>query len=457
MRLIAIILFLLFPSVKSIMAQKATISLSEYLNLVREYNPLEGRIELELLKGKAERRFGRGSFDPYLSGEFARKEFDEKVYYNKLSGNLSIPTPLGITLNAGMEENSGLFLNPENNTSSSQLFHLGVEVEPLSGFIWNKRMTNLSIGNTRYQSSKWKSQEQENNLILSASQAYINWRTIQIVDTVANQNLELANQYLTNTKQSFNQGEKSAIDTLEAHIYLQDAKAKQFEVQAKLQKANQMLLLYVFNESKLDISAIQADFAFNSDIKPESFSSEYYPALQQKQIELKEYQVKRRYQMQEVLPKVKLKFNPLLYQTGDEQNLVVSENNYKAGISIQTSLFQSQKRAKYQLSNYKLEEKTIEVQFYQEKVSRKLDASIAEYQQLISQHTTMSSNVNAYQTLLEAEQIKFNLGESSVFLLNKRQEKFLGGLEKLAKLEAKILYLKEFLEIQYGNKFGNQN
>jgi len=46
-----------------------------------------------------------------------------------------------------------------------------------------------------------------------------------------------------------------------------------------------------------------------------------------------------------------------------------------------------------------------------------------------------TQGVVGYEQLLEAENIKFLYGESSVFLLNKRQEKFIDGKLKLVKLK----------------------
>ncbi len=47
-------------------------------------------------------------------------------------------------------------------------------------------------------------------------------------------------------------------------------------------------------------------------------------------------------------------------------------------------------------------------------------------------------NIQGYAALLEAENEKFNYGESSVFLINKRQEKLLEGQLKLIDLHLKM-------------------
>ena len=42
------------------------------------------------------------------------KKFKDKEYYNKLNSVFKIPTYYGIEFKANIEDNSGLFLNPEN-------------------------------------------------------------------------------------------------------------------------------------------------------------------------------------------------------------------------------------------------------------------------------------------------------------------------------------------------------
>lgn len=62
-----------------------------------------------------------------------------------------------------------------------------------------------------------------------------------------------------------------------------------------------------------------------------------------------------------------------------------------------------------------------------------------------NQLNLLQQNNEGYLLLLEAENEKFNFGESSVFLLNKRQEKLIEGrikfIKQNTKLNAEMLFL----------------
>mgnify|MGYP001953613062 CR=1 FL=1 len=65
-----------------------------------------------------------------------------------------------------------------------------------------------------------------------------------------------------------------------------------------------------------------------------------------------------------------------------------------------------------------------------------------------------TQSLTGYEKLLEAEETKFLYGESSVFLLNKRQEKFIDGRLKLVKLKIG-LQLEKLNYLYYTNTLSN--
>ena len=48
-------------------------------------------------------------------------------------------------------------------------------------------------------------------------------------------------------------------------------------------------------------------------------------------------------------------------------------------------------------------------------------------------------NLNNYEKLLKAEEIRFENGESSIFLINSRENKKIDAQEKLINLKAKVI------------------
>ena len=65
------------------------------------------------------------------------------------------------------------------------------------------------------------------------------------------------------------------------------------------------------------------------------------------------------------------------------------------------------------------------------------------YQQEVENYNEQISlaeqNLNNYEKLLKAEEIRFKNGESSIFLINSRENKKIDAQEKLINLKAKVI------------------
>ncbi|WP_375239347.1 TolC family protein, partial [Aurantibacter sp.] len=170
-----ILIFLLFPII--ILAQDIdnTISFSEYINLVKSEHPITKQANLKIDEGNANLTKARGGFDPKLEGDFNTKEFKSQEYFDQLNAKFKVPTWYGIELQAGFEENSGVFLNPENSVPNNGLYSAGISASLGQGLFINKRMADLKKAKA-YQSQTLAERELlVNNIIFKASIAYFNW------------------------------------------------------------------------------------------------------------------------------------------------------------------------------------------------------------------------------------------------------------------------------------------
>lgn len=121
--------------------------------------------------------------------------------------------------------------------------------------------------------------------------------------------------------------------------------------------------------------------------------------------------------------------------------------NYKWGLNFSFPLLlrkeqgkMQQVKLKQQMASNKLEQKKAELE-------AKIGNYYNEQQTTARQVELYELIVQNYNRLLEAEQIKFNLGESSVFLLNTREQKLIEAQIKLAKLRG--LYQKNRLALSW--------
>ena len=84
-----------------------TLSLEEFLRLVRTYHPVAKQAALGVELAKAEVTSARGAFDPRFSNGTSRKEFDGLLYYDHQISEVKIPTWFGVDVVAGVESLDG--------------------------------------------------------------------------------------------------------------------------------------------------------------------------------------------------------------------------------------------------------------------------------------------------------------------------------------------------------------
>lgn len=85
----------------------------------------------------------------------------------------------------------------------------------------------------------------------------------------------------------------------------------------------------------------------------------------------------------------------------------------------------------------KIQETELDIQNKTNELQNKIENSWHQQKLLQEQIALLNLNVENYRRLLDGEQEKYNFGESSVFLLNKRQEKYIDGRLKLIEIHIK--------------------
>ena len=105
-----------------------TLTLNEYLDIVKEHHPVSYQANLKLREGDAYVQKAKGGFDPKLDGGIKQKYFDDKKYYSYLHGGLKVPTWFGIETQLGYNNNEGYQLNPESFLESTGIWNLGISI-----------------------------------------------------------------------------------------------------------------------------------------------------------------------------------------------------------------------------------------------------------------------------------------------------------------------------------------
>ncbi|MEO0877507.1 MAG: TolC family protein, partial [Bacteroidota bacterium] len=101
-------------------------------------------------------------------------------------------------------------------------------------------------------------------------------------------------------------------------------------------------------------------------------------------------------------------------------------------------LFLRKERAGVALTDIKIAQTDWKQQQKQQELTTKLNAYWQEWENRSRQLILANSVVDNYRALMDAERVKFRLGESSVFLLNSRQQKLLEAQLKQLKTQAEL-------------------
>ncbi len=433
------------------------LSYQEYLQNIVNYHPIAQKAALKTALAKAETLGAKGNLDPVLASDWSQKNFADKLYYQQFAAKLKFPTRLGIDVVGGYENTQGVFLNPENKTDDFGLWHLGLEVNILQGLIVNERKTALDQAKVFQDLAENEKQIILNDLVYNASSAYVIWQQYSYNQIVLAENLALANTYFENTRQSYANGEKSAMDTLEAFILYQDAIAFQQKNELGLIKSKQNVenhLWFKENPVTLQENTQPEDYTnqiFPSPKETENFSLANHPILLAAINKLSYAEIDQRLKREKLKPKLKLKYNPLLATADDGLNPNFAVNNYKWGFDFSMPLLLRSERANRDKGEIKIMEIKYDLQNKRNELQNKIEGSWLQQDLLREQIVLLDRNLENYRRLLDGENEKFRLGESSVFLLNKRQEKYIDGQLKL--IETTIKQQIELLNFLY---FSNQ-
>lgn len=442
------ILVLLLLTMGRSLASDSTFVLSKegFLSIVRSYHPVLKIAGLQVRRAAAEVQQARGAFDPKLSATLDQKTFDGKQYYSYFNPALSIPTWYGINVKAALEENIGNRLNPE--TTAGKTTYLGLEV-PANGLLFDTRRAALRQAQNMQQLSESERRLMTNELLYDALAAYWNWvrdyEQYKIISTAVSVN----EQRLQFVKTEFAQGNRPAIDTTETLAQLQNFYLLQNNARLAFQNSGLLLSNYLWLDNN-------RPFPWDERIRPDTTALLYQPDLPRldsimhdpllqhpklKALEFKSafLQTERRLKAQYLMPKLNLSAGLLGpgYAVPDEINRPLAGKNYKIGMDFSLPLFMRQARGAYRAASFKV----MELEQLQAQTELEIRNKIKSYynevlalQQQISIHTDALQN---YRKLFQGERIRFEVGESTLFLLNSRENKVLESMQKLTELNAK--------------------
>ena len=422
-----------------------SLSYAEFLGYVKQYHPVAKQADLLLESGQASLMKARGGFDPKLEADFNEKDYKNTEYYERLNATFKVPTWYGIELKANFEENTGYYLNPENTVPDDGLFSAGIGFSLGQGLLMNKRMADVKKAKFFKAQTQAERNLQVNQILYDASIAYFDWLQAYNETKIYERFLENASIRFEGVRSSVLAGDKAGIDSLEAGIVVKNRSLELEQAKVKLLKTRLEASNFIWlNNTPVDINqTVSPMTTLEEDIDVvlgintiQSYNVDNHPKLLALGSKIDGLDVDRQLKANKLLPVIDAQYN-FLSETPDQANSF-NASSYKATINVAFPLFLRKERGDLKLSKLKLQDAQFTFADTQLQIKNKIEAITQELESYKTQNKLIKTIVTDYQTLLNAEERKFSFGESSVFLINSRENKLIESQVKAIKLNNKF-------------------
>lgn len=427
------------------------LSYNEFLGYVKKFHPLAKSANLEINMAQANLMMARGGFDPKIEVDFDKKQYKNQEYFSILNSSFKIPTWYGIEIKAGFDNSEGIFVNPEHVLPNQGLTSLGINIPLGQGLFINQRMADLRKAKIQIQLSQAERRLQAIEVLYNASLAYFNWKRnyneVQLYKDYLN-NAEIRFKGITSLIQN---GDKPQIDSVEAGIVLKNRRLNLEESQLKLIKAKLELSNYLWLDNNIPFElqdTIIPEFNLDESIEEtlkinellvSTISIENHPKINAIQNKLDILKLERKLKANSLLPKVDIGYHYL-----SEPNYWNSTNfnNYKIGMNFNFPVFLRKERGALQIAKFKIQDTKLSLELERVQLKNKINAQQIEIKSIDRQRKIITDLVKDNSIMLRSEERLFSFGESSMFLLNTRENN---------------LVIAQLSQLNLENRFYNSN
>ncbi|GAB2561298.1 TolC family protein [Spirosoma areae] len=405
----------------------------------------------------------RGAFDPKLVSTYDRKEFGNDLYYDHWQNKLVVPLwPGGIDLNVSYDRNNGQFINPEERTPSSGLAGVGISIPVGQSLLVDARRTAIRQARLAQNLAEADRLKLVNKTLFDAAKAYWEWFLAHRQRQLLTDGYNLASRRFVALRERALLGDAAIIDTTEALITVQD-RLMQLQ-QAKVEEQNARLYVSTFlwnqNAQPVQLPArvlpqeptiiMPADSMLQTLL---SQAAAQHPDLLKLAVKNQQLTVEERFRRAMIQPQIRLNAN-LLSETPTvdagyswSSYYAFRSQNHKIGVDFVLPLFLRKERGKLREVQVKSQQVALEQQQTSRILANMVQAAYNQLQTLAGQMAVQQQTIQNQQKLLRAEQQKFELGESSLFLINARETKLIDLQLKGEELKTK--YQKAVAELYF--------
>jgi outer membrane protein len=454
--------FLLLGQVAIAQGQDSTyISLKDFYAIILNNHPVVKQALLLDNFAKQEIRMARGAFDPKFATSRDFKEFKGTEYWDTWDTELKIPTWINADLKLSYGTATGTYLDSEDINTEQGLSSAGVSLPLGQGLFIDSRRAALQEAKLMATLNEAERISLINKTLLRANKDYWDWYFTYGEYQIEEEGYQLASFRFEGIKQSVEAGAEAAIDSVEARIleqsrFIEREMARTAYLNATLQISN-----YFWTEDQepafLPMNSVPNDIPTLVHLESEidflvTYARENHPDLRKVSAKLGQGIIQRKLATENLKPVLNLEYNFLFNETNATfETPFLFDNNYKFGLDFQIPLLLRKERAKLGLTKLKVTDLELELAEKRLKIINEVNSSYNNLSNLAVVLKTQEDMTANYQRLVAGELMKFDNGESSLFLVNTRETKYLESKSKLLKLKVNYEKEKFYLHWAAGN------
>ena len=199
---------------------RVVLRLNTVMDWVMTEHPLALAADAVEARGPAALLAAQGAFDPNLQADFERKEYLGTEYFEYADAGLSWQSPYAFKVEGGRQWAEGVYISGDRFVPDAGQGYLAIKVPLLQGLITDKYRIGVQQGRLAVDLNRAAAEVIRNELRYDVAVAYAFWAYATRVFEISAETEALINQRLRDTRGLFLEGDKPAVDTLEAAIAL---------------------------------------------------------------------------------------------------------------------------------------------------------------------------------------------------------------------------------------------
>lgn len=419
-----------------------TLDINTYLDQVINHHPMikKANAYTDIKEGYDLK--SKGVLDPKVYSDLQSKQFDEKKYFTIWQSEVKVPTRFPVDFSVGYEQSDGLFLNPEGKVPTNGLVYGTIQLSLLRGLLYDEQRYDMQSMALNAAKSEIEQDLLIREVLSESIDIYLEWAAAYENVSIYKEYGELLIERHQNVINLFANGDSPEIDTVESRLSILTAEKLWLQARQKLLSTQQKLSLFLWSAEgePLSLRAEIVPMPFSdvliqlqNEIAFSNFNFGIDPYVQKIETEIRSLEIENKLKREQLKPRLDLKYNTILNLGADRVVPSFSLQDYKYGVSFQYPILNRKTKGELKINNALRDQKSLERTNYIGYLQRKYEALIE--RQSISEDLISISRqkIESSKQLYQAEQIKFDLGESSMFLLNQRERKLLEAKTEIIK------------------------